>query len=164
MLIKSILIATLLLVSCNSFAQDIGIIVVNPDNKKTFSYLLETESFDIDKKSFSGGFSENIIPSKQSGKYSISRNKLYFGGNELHDASSILFEGGMQGYDLLIIKDYYNSFSNPLRWLFAIAGHPVQGNKVYVLKIVNGKLIEREKILKIEPGSSRLHALVKRFP
>jgi hypothetical protein len=74
------------------------------------------------------------------------------GGPPLMEATEILAQVASAGFDVLVIRDEYNSFSNPLRWLFAMAGHPVQVSKILWVVVKDGRVLHRKELQR-EPAS-----------
>jgi hypothetical protein len=57
-------------------------------------------------------------------------------GNEcFFEADEILFQGHQGDVDVVVYRKEYNSFSNPLRWLAALSGHPVQVSSIRIAAI-----------------------------
>jgi hypothetical protein len=73
-------------------------------------------------------------------------------GGPLLNATEILSQASHDGLDFIVLRDEYNSFSNPLRLLSALAGHPTQVSKIVWVVIRNGIVIHSIEI-KREPGS-----------
>jgi hypothetical protein len=118
-------------------------------------YVFDTNS---DKLKKSTKLSGKTIYSK--GPFEIKKYKLFLGEIELAEASEILFQGKTDDSWFLIIRDEYNSMSNPFRWLASFLGHPIQVSKIQLLVVRNQKLITNKKIRK-EPSS--YHWYVKVF-
>jgi hypothetical protein len=58
----------------------------------------------------------------------------------LLDADEILFQGRLDNGTVAVVRDEYNSFANPLRWLAALSGHPVQVSSILVLQVEDGRI------------------------
>lgn len=58
----------------------------------------------------------------------------------LIEADEILFQGRLGDTDVVVVRKEYNSFSDPLRWLAAESGHPVQVSSIRVVAISAGRL------------------------
>jgi hypothetical protein len=94
-------------------------------------------------------------------KYSIHDRRLFCPGNVLLDADDVLFQGELDGMDFIVVREEYNSFSNPWRILRLLAGHPVQVSRIIVLVVKNGKAIVEEEIVK-KPSSYDWQAKILR--
>jgi len=84
--------------------------------------------------------------------YSAKDGYLFAGDKKIVEADELLFQCHVDGCDLVVVREEYNSFSNPLRILFAFGGHPVQVSKIVILKIVDGKLETKKEIIR-KPSS-----------
>lgn len=79
------------------------------------------------------------------------------GGPPMMEATEILAQATSGGFDVLVIREEYNSFANPLRWLSAMAGHPVQVSKILWVVVKDGKVLHRKELQR-EPASYRWSA------
>jgi hypothetical protein len=59
-------------------------------------------------------------------RYKIQDHQILLNNKQLVHATEMLFQGNVNGTDLLIIREEYNSRSNPVRILAYWLGHPVQ--------------------------------------
>ncbi|NMP01458.1 hypothetical protein HHE94_01790 [Pseudoalteromonas arctica] len=125
-------------------AESIYIDLLENKNGKTHSYYVDLDSFKV----VLGEVSDDNIPDSRTGKYSIKNEALYVGGHKLFDANELLFEAKVDGKDIVVIRDEYNSFSNPLKWLSAVVGHPVQTSKIYILEIESKSVINKLRLQK----------------
>jgi hypothetical protein len=82
-------------------------------------------------------------PLPQIADYSIKSERLRFAGTELTPALEILYQSRLPDADVIVIREEHNSFSNPMRILAALAGHPVQVSTIGVVVVRNGKLVRR---------------------
>ena len=80
--------------------------------------------------------------------YSTKDGYLFFGDKKMVEADELLYQCRVDGYDLVVVRDEYNSFSNPMWMLFAFAGHPVQVSKIVIVKIADRKLRTKTKIIR----------------
>ncbi len=71
--------------------------------------------------------------------------KLALGARELTGADQILFQGRTGNAWFLIVTDEYNSL-NPLHWVSAISGHPIQVTKVLILVVRDDKLVVEKEV------------------
>lgn len=81
-------------------------------------------------------------------KYTSRQGKLYSNDIVLTDANEVLFQCEVDGVDLVVVRDGYNSFSNPIRILAALSGHPVQVSKIVLLKASNNKILFKREIMR----------------
>jgi hypothetical protein len=58
---------------------------------------------------------------------------LCIGDKHLVRAEDILCQCSVDGRDIVVVRKEYNSFSNPLRWLYALSGHPVQVSEIWAI-------------------------------
>tara|TARA_R110002167_G_scaffold364668_1_gene587046 strand:+ start:1341 stop:1826 length:486 start_codon:yes stop_codon:yes gene_type:complete len=128
----------------SAHAESIFIDLLENKSGKTHSYSLDLASFKV----VLGRVSGDSIPNSITGKYSIKNEALYAGGHKLFDADELLFEAKIDDKDIVVIRDEYNSFSNPLKWLSAVAGHPVQTSKIYILEIESKNVINKLRLIK----------------
>jgi hypothetical protein len=82
----------------------------------------------------------------QLSKYTSSDRKLIGDGKLLATADEILYQCQVDGIDLVVVRDEYNSFLGPIRLLAAFSGHPIQVSKITMLTIVNNTQISRREI------------------
>jgi len=85
------------------------------------------------------------------------------GGPSLMDATEILAQASTAGFDVLVIREEYNSFSNPFRWLAAFAGHPIQVSKILWVVLKDGKVLYRKELHR-EPSSYQWKAQLFEHP
>jgi hypothetical protein len=85
---------------------------------------------------------------QQTNEYSIEERRLSLHGKRVAKADEILYQCHVGGCDLVIVRDEYNSFSNPLRILSAFSGHPIQVSKIVILTIVDGDLKSQTEIIR----------------
>jgi hypothetical protein len=63
------------------------------------------------------------------------------------DAEEILFQGRAGTADVVVVRKEYNSFSNPLRWLAAFSGHPIQVSSIRVVVLVAGARLKQVELV-----------------
>lgn len=141
--------ALLLLVVARANAEDLLLSLREVKSQATTNFLLNLETGKANV--VSGGTGDPLMSSDV---YIVRDWKLVpaVDGKALIDASQILFQTKVEDLDVLIIRDEYNSFSNPFRWLSALAGHPVQVSKILWITIKNGNVIYSVE-LRREPSS-----------
>ncbi len=139
----------MLLVVAHANAEDLLLSLHEVKSQATTNFLLNLKTGKADV--VSGDTGDPLIASNV---YVVRDWKLVqpVDGKTLIDASQILFQTRVADLDVLIIRDEYNSFSNPFRWLSALAGHPVQVSKILWITIKNGDVIYSVE-LRREPSS-----------
>jgi hypothetical protein len=131
----------LLLVSAPA-ACDIGIDVFEGRRSVTTSHCvnLATRSVHRSQVQPSG---PDLQPIQE---YEIRNHRLRKDGTQIADAVEILVQARADGMDVVVIRNEYNSFSNPLRILAAVAGHPAQVSEVIVLVLREGRVVGRWRL------------------
>ena len=84
-------------------------------------------------------------------------------GQAIAEATEILCQATTGEVDLVVVRQEYNSFSNPLRWLSAIGGHPVQVSKIVWLLVREGKVVYTTELLQ-RPASYHWKAELSEGP
>ena len=92
--------------------------------------------------------------------FETSKNRLIYGGSDIGAATELLSQCTVDGFDVAIVREEYNSFSNPLRILVAFSGHPIQVSKIKLIVVRDGHLV-LEKELAREPSSYQWLAAVE---
>lgn len=108
-------VACLLLV-CPSLteASDVFISIVETRTSEQTNYIFDVATSTLSKtQAIAGG---ELPPIK---KYVSRHEKLYSSDTVLADADEVLFQCEVEGVDLVVVRDEYNSFSNPIRILCA---------------------------------------------
>ncbi|MFZ6780780.1 hypothetical protein ACO0LD_28440 [Undibacterium sp. Ji83W] len=84
----------------------------------------------------------------------ISKNrKLILDELVLADADEILFQCELDGIDIVVVREEYNSFLGPLKLLSAMSGHPIQVDKIILMVIKNNAVAETKEIKRKESVS-----------
>jgi hypothetical protein len=78
--------------------------------------------------------------------YEIRNCRLQKGDSQIANAVEILVQARAGALDIVVIRNEYNSFSNPLRILAAIVGHPSQVSEVTALALSDGNVIGRWRL------------------
>jgi len=91
--------------------------------------------------------------------FAISDRGLIYQGRRVSKAEEVLYQCSTDGFDIAVVREEYNSFSNPLRILAAFSGHPIQVSKVKVVTAKGGGRIW-EHVLASEPASYHWSAKV----
>jgi hypothetical protein len=128
-------------------AIEVKISVLEKDTQVTTSYSFDVASSNLKPLDSASG---DAVP--QTTTYSVKDGQLLAGDKNLAEADELLYQCHIDGCDLVIVRDEYNSFSNPLRILSAFAGHPIQVSKIVILKIVDGKVRKQLEIIR-KPSS-----------
>jgi hypothetical protein len=130
-----------------SEAVEVKILVIEEKTKATTYYTYDVETSGVKPvASVSGGVVAQVRT------FSIKDRRLLAGDRKVTNADQLLFQCRINGVDLVIVRDEYNSFSNPLRILSAFSGHPIQVSKIVILKIENGELKRKATIIQ-KPSS-----------
>lgn len=130
-------------------ATEVRLSVYEENTQKTRYY-----AFDVAKSALKSLSEASGKAVEQTTTYSVKDRRLFGGDKILVKADEILYQCHIDGRDVVVVRDEYNSFSNPMRMLVAFAGHPVQVSKIMVLKIVDGKLETTTRIIR-RPSSYR---------
>lgn len=141
--------SAILLVACaSSFAtQGIGADVLTVSITESKRPPTTTE-FRIDRNSL---HVSNTPASRKSSvptikEYSISNDNLCFAGTPLTQGDEILTQTTLDGEDFIVLRDQYNSMFGPINLLLFLGSHPVQVDRIAVVKVVSGKLIHRTEL------------------
>lgn len=129
------------------FAGEVQIALFEQRISEQSGFLFDTGSMKLRKVQTAVGVELPTIA-----RYESRAGKLYSNGTALAEADEVLFQCEVDEVDLVVVRDEYNSFSNPLRILSALSGHPVQVSKIVILTIANGQ-VEAEKELTRKPSS-----------
>lgn len=112
-----------------------------------------TTAFLIDKRSLRATPTQN--PSRHAfstiRKYTIANGQLTSAsGRPLTEAFEILAQTTVGGDDFIVLRDQYNSRSSPLNLLALYAGHPIQVDVIFVVKVVDGSLSASKELTRKE--------------
>lgn len=140
----------LLLFSFNTISKDLSIELLNLIKEESFLYSLDLNSFKLNENKST----DNTVSAVSEHNYSIKNQSLVINNSAIFDANEILFVKRFENFDFVIIRETYNSFSNPLKLLVAVAGHPMQITKIYALKIKSGKVEDDIRLIKQDNASS----------
>jgi len=142
--LKPLTLIAIFFLSTVAHAETLYIELFEVKEKNNYTYYLDLDSLETVEEKKVG----DAIKNSSTGSYYISDGKVSFKGRELIDADELLFESNVNGKDVLLVRDEYNSFSNPLKLLSAFVGHPVQTSKIYILVIESGKLKSKLRLQK----------------
>jgi hypothetical protein len=78
--------------------------------------------------------------------YAVKNGRLVHDATVIADATEILAQARAGHHDVVVLRNEYNSFSNPLRVLSAFLGHPVQVSEIAVLLLREGRVIKRWRL------------------
>jgi hypothetical protein len=84
----------------------------------------------------------------QLSKYSSSDRQLIADGKVLAAADEVLYQCQVDGMDLVVVRDEYNSFFGPIRLLAALSGHPIQVSRIVILTIVGNTQVSKREIVR----------------
>lgn len=137
---RRFLLATLLAVSASAQARDVQLALVEQRASEQTDYLLNLETLSVRKIPSAQGAE---LPQTQ--KYLSQNRKLVVGADRVADADEVLYQCAIDDTDLVIVRDEYNS-ANPLYWLAAASGHPVQVSRIVALTVKNGHVVSEREI------------------
>ena len=129
-------------------AQTLCVELTEVGANKNHKYFIDLDSFELRNDLLQG----EAFTDRKSGQYLISDGAISYRGKKIFDANEFLYESNVNGIDVLVVRDEYNSFSSPLKLLSALAGHPVQTSKIWILSVQSGK-IENKLLLAKEDSS-----------
>jgi hypothetical protein len=134
-------IVALLLVSAPA-SCDIGIDVFEGSGSITTSHCVNIATKSV-RRSDASPSGPDLQPIKE---YEIRNDHLQKGKTQIADAVEILVQARANGLEVVVIRNEYNSFSNPLRILAAVAGHPAHVSEVIVLALSEGRVVGRWRL------------------
>lgn len=153
------LLGLLIAISASARTSELQLALFEEATKRTTYHSLNLETGKVTPATDASG-----SPPKATGMYRVNEYKLVAsGGASLMEATEILTQATSGGFDVLVLRDEYNSFSNPLRWLSALAGHPVQVSEIVWVVIKDGAVLHRVE-LRREPASYRWNAVFFESP
>ncbi|MFZ6709586.1 hypothetical protein [Undibacterium sp. TC9W] len=82
----------------------------------------------------------------QIAKYVSKNRKLMFDDAVLADADTILFQCELDGVDIVVVREEYNSYFGPLKLLSAMSGHPIQVSKIILIVIKDKVIVDKKEI------------------
>ncbi|MBS1994650.1 MAG: hypothetical protein JSS86_00010 [Cyanobacteria bacterium SZAS LIN-2] len=97
----------------------------------------------------------------QLARYAVVDRSLVVGGVAISKADDLLYQCEADGFDIVVVRVEHNSFSNPFRWLTALAGHPIQVSTIYIETIKDKTIVARREIV-FKPASYEWAAKVSR--
>jgi hypothetical protein len=136
-----LLIATLFMLAQVAQAHDVQLILVEQRTSEQTGYSVNLDSLKAHKIPLPQGTS---LP--QSSKYSSQNRKLVSSAGIVADADEVLFQCEVEGLDLVIVRDEYNSFFGPLNLLAALSGHPVQVSRIVAIAIKGNRVVSEREI------------------
>jgi hypothetical protein len=139
---RRFLIAMLFVVATSAQARDVQLALVEQRTSAQTDYVVNLEKLSVRKIPSVHGIE---LPQNQ--KYSSQSRKLVVGSDAVADADEVLFQCSINDIDLVIVRDEYNSL-NPLYWLAAASGHPVQVSRIVALTIKNGRVVSEREIIR----------------
>ena len=139
----------------NASASEARLALLELATKQTTFYGLNLDSGKVQSASGPGG------ADLESGtKYEVQDHKVKgLSGEPLAEATEILHQTTFDGHDIVLVRQEYNS-ANPMYWLAAMSGHPVQISKIVWLDVKDGKLLHRVEIAR-KPASYHWQASVR---
>lgn len=140
-----IYLVVLMLLSSAAQATDVQLSLRERGASEQSSYTVDIREMKFHKIASING---ELLPQLE--KYTSQNGKLLGNGNFLADADEILFQCEVDGVDLIVVRDEYNSFLGPLKLLGAMSGHPVQVSKIVLLTVVNNAVASEKEITRKE--------------
>jgi hypothetical protein len=123
--------------------EEVKISVFEKSTQKTRNY-----SFDVATSAIKSVRAVDGEALPQTTIYSLKDGYLFAGDKRMVEEVELLYQCHFGGYDLVVVRDEYNSYSNPMWALFAFSGHPVQVSKILILKIAEGNLKTKTEIIR----------------
>lgn len=151
-----IFLGTLALLTSMARANDVQLSLLETDASEQLYYSLNIREIKLREIAAIDG-----TQLAQTQKYSSNNGKLVTNGIALATADEILFQCEVDGVDLVVVRDEYNSFLGPLKLLYAISGHPVQVSKIVLLVIVNNVVASEREIIRKESAYRWLVGIYK---
>jgi hypothetical protein len=136
-----LLVATVLLFAQVVQARDVRLVLVEQRTSEETGYVLNLDNLKAHRVQPPQGAS---LP--QSSKYTSQNRKLVNSAGIVADADDVLFQCEIEGLDLVIVRDEYNSFASPLDWFAAFIGHPVQVSRIVAITIKDNQVISEREI------------------
>jgi len=134
-------VAVLACLISDAVAADVHLALFELATKQTKFYDLDLESGQVQPAAKADGAT---LP--DSAKYNVQDYKVKgLSGAPLAEAIEILCQVSLGEHDLIVVRQEYNS-ANPLYWLAAMSGHPVQVSKIVWLDVKGGKLVHSVEI------------------
>ena len=141
-LTQSLLAASLLCAMSNAVAADARLALLEVATKQTSFYELRLDSGEVALAPDDGGGAAL----EDSAKYHVQNYKVEdSSGAPIADGIDILCQATLGDHDVVIVRQEYNS-ANPLYWLAAMSGHPVQVSRIVWLDVKDGKLLHSREI------------------
>ena len=145
-----------------SFGKVIGIGIYEDFPNSGFNletvFYLDLENLKIEPESKIYGDS---IP--KTSVYRISNRLIIKDSIVIGPGDDLLYQCNLNSLDVLIIRKEYNSFSNPIRILMAISGHPVQVSEIRIV-VRNEKTNLMEEVLRRKKNAYNWYAKVVSKP
>jgi len=146
---RHVVLLALLILSSSAYATEVRLTLYEARTKQTTFHALDL-STGVLKPAAAAGTVE--LPSISEYRVRNEHVETASGGALDAEADEILCQATADDLDVLVVRHEYNSFSNPLYWLAAISGHPIQVSKI-VLLLVRDRKVERSIELRREPSS-----------
>ena len=84
----------------------------------------------------------------QTAKYATKDDRHFWSGSkQLGRADDVLAQASLNGIDVLVVRREHNAFLNPLKFLSALSGHPIQVSEIWVIALVDEKEIWSERLV-----------------
>jgi hypothetical protein len=92
---------------------------------KTSSVLIRTAERRLERKASNAA--KGVLP--QIDAFSVQSRRLKHIGRGISNAEEILYQSSVDGYDVAVVREEYNSFASPWRLIAAMSGHPSRSAK-----------------------------------
>jgi hypothetical protein len=141
---RFVALVTLSLASCLTAAAEVSLALREGCTGTISHFALDPSSGVVRPAEQAGS-----VELEESGTYVVRNGHLYRAaeGQAVAEATELVSQARADGYDIVIVRREYNSTSNPLRWLSAFSGHPVQVSEVRVIVLSGGKLASNVMVL-----------------
>lgn len=140
-MISKLLTVALLLIAGPVHSSELHLTLLEKKTSATVAYSLESTTLAFRKIETADGAE---LPQIQ--KYKVSARKLANNAIALADADEILYQCKIGEIDLIVVRVENNSFSNPMKLLSALSGHPVQVSRIVILTIDNDRVISEKEV------------------
>jgi hypothetical protein len=125
-------------------ACDATIVLFEARTTRTSIHCIDFRKWSVSKPNSAEG---SALPSID--RYVVKDYHLRYRDKTLAEAVEILAQTSVGEHDLVVVRHEYNSFSNPLRILSAVAGHPVQVSEIIALAVSDGRVVKRWRLARV---------------
>lgn len=147
-------VAGVLLFAIGAQASAFTVVVTEQKTAKVSDFVADTGAKRVELSTRRG----SPLPETQS--FSIQDRHLIYGSHPITAADDLLSQGRSGALDIAVVREEYNSFSNPFRIMAALAGHPIQVSKIKLIAAGEGRLVWEQELVR-EPSSYQWSALLE---